>query len=114
MAYKQFQRNLSSEFIDALNELYDQPSSWWKSVADDTDLYVAIRNGYLSVYLDGQSLLKVEYKRAPGGGKEVQCKIHKKYLLVPSEDDKRNYARLAKENQTISAANIRNLGDFIK
>ncbi len=54
-----FQRTLDQEFIDALNRLHDQPSSWWRKLVDSPDVFLAIRNNCINAYSRGMSIGKI-------------------------------------------------------
>lgn len=74
-----FKRGIRNDaFMEALRQLASQ-ESWWREVLQDSDLIIAIRNEYLNVYWQRQSLFKVSYE----GGK-VCAETHPKYLLDPS------------------------------
>ena len=78
MAKPTFSRGLRVEFVEALNELYDQPGSWWRRLVDDQGLFLAVRDNYVNVYWLGCSLLRL--KPQAGG---VFGEVHYKYLLRP-------------------------------
>lgn len=73
----QFKRGLSPDFVRRLNEEYES-GGWWKHIADDDQLFVAIRNQYLNVYWKGNSLLELRLN-----GSDLVGLIHYKYLLRP-------------------------------
>ena len=60
MAKPTFSRGLRVEFVEALNELYDQPGSWWRRLVDDQGLFLAVRDNYVNVYWLGCSLLRLK------------------------------------------------------
>jgi len=72
-----FRRGLSPSFVERLNEEYKR-EGWWKAIADDRELFVAIRDDYLNVYWKGNSLLKL-WK----DGDALVGQVHYKYLLRP-------------------------------
>lgn len=74
-----FNRDLVDGFVDALNAAYSGDSGWWRNLADDPDIFVAIRGGYLNAYYKGNSLMRLNLK----GGK-LCGDIHYKYLLKPT------------------------------
>jgi len=61
-----FTRHLGDPFVDALNDCYQREGSWWRRIADDPDVFIAIRDGYLNVYVSGGSLLRVSHTRSEG------------------------------------------------
>ena len=52
-----FDRGLDKAFVQELNKQYDQDDGW-RGFVDDSDLYLAIRGGYINIYYRGCSLLK--------------------------------------------------------
>lgn len=83
----QFSRGISPEFVSRLNAEYEA-GGWWRSIADDQDLFVAIRKDYINVYLNGNSLLKLKLE-----GGDLVGETHYKYLLAP--ESKQPYIRMA-------------------
>lgn len=73
----QFKRGISQQFVDRLNAEY-KAGGWWRAIADDRELFVAIRKDYLNVYLNGNSLLKLWQE-----GNQLVGETHYKYLLAP-------------------------------
>lgn len=75
-----FKRGITnSEFIKALNNLYSDKTSFWYKIVNDNDLFIAIRDEYLSVYFKGQSLCKLSFHEGV-----IKGETHKKYLGVCS------------------------------
>lgn len=73
----EFKRGIKDEkFINALNELYNDKSSFWHMMVDDKELFIAIRNEYLNVYYKGQSICRLYYKNIIRGA------THRKYLGI--------------------------------
>ena len=75
-----FDRGLDDEFVKALNCEYAK-GGWWRTMVDDKDLFVAIRDNKVNVYYRGCSLAEV---RMESGA--VVGRTHYKYLLRPSLD----------------------------
>ena len=69
-----FNRTLKPAFVAALKA---QP--WWGAIADDRNLFIAVRDGYINVYYRGCSLALIRYS---GNSPEVQ--VHYKYLVPPA------------------------------
>ena len=80
MTQTNFRRGLDQEFVEKLNELYDQSDSWWRALVDDDKLFLAVRDNYINVYYLGCSLLKLTWKPKTG---DVVGKTHYKFLLQP-------------------------------
>ena len=80
MARNTFSRGLDSKTIHFLNDMYNA-GGWWRNFVDDTDSFLAIRDNYVSIYYQGNSILKLEWKKRK---RTVVGKIHYKYLLRPS------------------------------
>ncbi len=74
-----FKHGLDDDFIAALQELSTR-ASWFRDVLSDDDLIVAIRDNYLNVYADGQSLFLARWDRASSS---VVVSTHPKYLVDP-------------------------------
>ena len=70
-----FNRGVNDAFARRLNAEYDT-CRWWKLLASDTDLFIAIRDAFIEIYWNGNSLLKIELH-----GDRIVGEIHYKYLL---------------------------------
>lgn len=77
MILGEFKKGLSDAFIGELERIA-ATASWWNDVLHDRDLIIGVRNEYLNVYWQGQSIFRVAYD----GGK-VRVSTHPKYLLNP-------------------------------
>lgn len=69
------------DFREALEALAQQ-DGWWRDVLADPSLIIGVRDEYLNVYWQGQSIFKVSFK----GGKATAT-THEKYLLNPDLKD---------------------------
>lgn len=69
-----FNRGVSKEFVQTLKK-------WghWEEILDDSDLFIAIRDGYVNVYYQGCSIFRISYKN---GG--LVPETHYKYLVSPN------------------------------
>jgi hypothetical protein len=77
-----FKRGIRGEpFLNALEALAQQ-DGWWKDVLADKSLIIGIRDEYLNVYWQGQSIFRVSFK-----GNKVAASTHEKYLLNPDLKD---------------------------
>ena len=72
-----FNHGIESRFVNRLNAEYER-GGWWRALASDPDLFIAIRDGYLNVYKGGNSLLKLTLD-----GDRLAGETHYKYLLRP-------------------------------
>lgn len=81
-----FKRGLDQNFVDLLNEMYNEPGGWWRKFVKDEELFLAIRNNYINVYYRGNNLLKLE-RQGRGRNRTIVGKIHYKYLLQPRVDE---------------------------
>ncbi len=95
-----FSHVIGVPFVDRLNREYSL-DGWWKAIADDRELFVAIRDGYLNVYWKGNSLVKLRFE-----GGELIGETHYKYLLRP-EVETQTYVRI--ENGETKLASPENL-----
>lgn len=75
-----FDRAFPKPWMDILKE---RPA-WWQDVLDyrfedvsgvEQPLFLAVRNGYLNAYVEGQSVLKVQFD-----GSALKAQIHHKYI----------------------------------
>lgn len=73
-----FRRGLKPEFIDLLNKAYDN-GGWWRDILNDNDLHIGIRDNYLNVYYQGNSLFLLT------GSGGLSGHTHYKYLLDPTK-----------------------------
>ena len=80
MTKAEFNRTLPDGFLGALNAAYSAESGWWRNLADDPHIFIAIRNGYLNAYYKGNSVMRLNL--GPGG--QLRGSTHYKYLLKPS------------------------------
>jgi hypothetical protein len=95
-----FRRGLSPDAFRALAAMAEDPSdNWWKDLlalwspsgasAGSRPLRLAVRDGYLNLYLRGQSIAKVGFNRRAGPFAEV----HVKYAFADAREQ--TYARLS-------------------
>jgi hypothetical protein len=89
---KTFGRDFPKPGLAALEE---RPA-WWQHLLDArfTDagggkrpLFLAVRDGYLNAYVEGQSISKIEFKAA-SGPLALRAAIHHKYVLEKAEGQK--------------------------
>ena len=85
-----FKRGISNEhFISMLQAEKSNPNSYWNSLINDRDLFVAIRNEYLNVYYRGQSVCKLMCIKSNFSKQHfITGYIHNKYIGI----DKASYA----------------------
>jgi len=72
---------VSDAFLDNLNKLALQDSSWWRDVLTRDDVFIAVRNKSLDVYYRGASIFQI---RDVGNG-TVKPNTHIKYLVRQQE-----------------------------
>jgi hypothetical protein len=90
-----FVRSLPREVRDELKKLADsaQPN-WWQEIQRNADLHVAVRENYLNVYTNGQSVFKIALDpAAPVTQPQLLMSTHYKYLLKPNMPSKQRYAK---------------------
>jgi len=76
---KKFTRGITDKaFISALNNLLSNKTSFWYKIVHDKDLFIAIRNNFISVYYRGNSICKLSYKKG-----DIIGSTHYKFLLNP-------------------------------
>lgn len=78
-----FKRGITkNNFIDKLNILNDDRSSYWHKMVNDKDLFIAVRNEYISVYYRGNSICELHFDNS-----KIVGRTHYKYLLRPDLND---------------------------
>lgn len=70
-----FKRGLNEAFVNYLNEEYEK-AGWWRRVLDARNLFIGIRDNYLNVYYQGNSILLLTLDRG-----QLVGKTHYKFLL---------------------------------
>ena len=72
-----------------MDVLRKERPAWWQDILDykfedvsraQQPLFLAVRNGYLNAYVEGQSVLKVQFK-----GTKLNAEIHHKYVADGAE-----------------------------
>src|SRR5262245_57949611 len=72
-----FKRGISEKFVDALRSLAGK-ESWWRDVVYDSSLIIGVRDRYLNVYWQGQSIFRISMS-----GETIVASTHPKYLIDP-------------------------------
>ena len=87
MARNYFDLNINAPLFTELAQL----SEWWKRILNDKTLYVNIRKGNrINVYYHGASVMELSINR----DKNIQGKIHSKYILFQeTQTDKNGYRK---------------------
>jgi hypothetical protein len=69
-----FNRGVSKEFVQALKK-------WghWEEILNDSDLFVAIRDGHVNIYYQGCSIFKITHRNG-----QLTPETHYKYLVSPN------------------------------
>lgn len=75
-----FKRGLGPDLVRVLEEEYNR-LSWWYAMANDPELFIAIRDEYLNVYWKGNSLLKLFLQDG-----RLVGEVHYKYMLRPKSN----------------------------
>lgn len=78
---QRFNRGLSNDFVEAVNEEYGK-GGWWRNLVDDRKTFLAIRDDYVNVYYRGCSLLLLRLNE-----NRLEGSVAYKYLLRPSAPD---------------------------
>lgn len=74
-----FERGITNRaFLDALNVLRKDPTSFWSKMVDDKALFIAIRKESINVYFQGNSLAKITYDKG-----KIKCTTHYKFVINP-------------------------------
>ena len=87
MARNYFDLNINAPLFTELAQLPE----WWKRILNDKTLYVNIRKGNrINVYYHGASVMELSINR----DKNIQGKIHSKYILFQeTQTDKNSYRK---------------------
>ena len=87
MARNYFDLNINAPLFTELSKLPE----WWKRILNDKTLYVNIRKGNrINVYYHGASVMELSINR----DKNIQGKIHSKYILFQeTQTDKNGYRK---------------------
>ncbi len=87
-----FGRALSDEAMKVAGKLVSEKTGWlpdllanWAPSGSTGMLRIAIRNGYMSFYVKGQSIAKITYNRRD---RKLALRIHKKYVIDSPRDEK--------------------------
>lgn len=101
-----FRRSLNDGFIEALNDLHKK-GSWWKTLVERKDVFLAIRDNCINAYCNGGSLAQIKWD-----GKKVLLKVHEEYLTLRSENKKNRYILLTAD-KTITRKMICTPKDYL-
>lgn len=102
-----FTRTLRPSFITSLNKLYDSEKSWWRTIVDDKDIFILIRNNEVRVQASGGLLLQINQDSQ----NNLICRMHEEYLSLRSE--KNPYVTL-EEMSTAPIKRVEGLKGFVK
>jgi hypothetical protein len=75
-----FNRTLKPEFINSLNELYKDKNSWWRTIVDDKDVFILIRNNQIRAQVSGGLLLEI----SQNAQKKLMCRMSDLFLTLHS------------------------------
>jgi len=89
-----FTRTLKPEFIDTLNELYEDKNSWWRTIVDDKDVFILIRNNQIRAQVSGGLLLEINQNAQ----RKLICKMSDLFLSLHSGE-----VRYVKIDETTTA-----------
>jgi hypothetical protein len=78
--FMKFTRILKPQFIAALNELYKDKNSWWRTIVDDKDVFILIRNNQLRAQVSGGLLLEIRHKAR----RKLICRMSDLFLTLHS------------------------------
>ncbi|MGL1921250.1 MAG: hypothetical protein OCD03_09485 [Hyphomicrobiales bacterium] len=91
-----FNRYLSDNFLNALEELSEaKPSNWWQDVLADKDLVIAVRTNNLDVYYKGMSIFNIKLisgRVVPATNLKYLTQIEDTRIQL-SEDNNFNYTQ---------------------
>src|SRR5688572_23847210 len=102
-----FKRHLDAGFIDQLNLLYKDPTSWWSTLVNDRDVFIAIRNNWINAYCGGASLARIGWSGA------LQFRVHRAYLVLPPRGQGDSYIDLLHDGNKLAANLIDSEAKFV-
>jgi hypothetical protein len=76
----------SKELGEELRDCLQRETTWWPDVKKHPDLAIAVRNKYLNVYSNGQSIFKVGTRSG-----NLWAETHYKYLLSQATPEYRSF-----------------------
>lgn len=106
---KEFKRGIHNpDFINALNDLRKVHGSFWDQMVNDPELFIGIRDEYLNVYYNGQSVCLLKFDKK---SRSIIGFTHNKYL----GNDQSGYVESYNEIRNIHGlSNIANLKALVK
>jgi len=84
-----FDRYLAPEFVEALNDLYTNRSSWWHQLANDGTVFLAVRRNAINAYVNGGSVGRVRWD-----GRAIALWVNRAYLVFADGAQRDRYANL--------------------
>ena len=102
-----FSRTLRPSFIAVLNDFYAREKSWWRTIVDDKDIFILIRNNEVRVQANGGLFLQVNQDAQ----NNIICKMHEDYLSLRSE---KNPYVVLEETSSGPIQRVEGLNGFVK
>jgi hypothetical protein len=106
-----FARHLDPGFIAALNQLHEDKSSWWHTLTNDPDVFLAVRENAINAYVNGGSIGRIQW-----AGQKVHLQVNRAYLVFPApktKTDKSNYVDLLASSEPPKAIVISDPSAFV-
>ncbi len=103
-----FDRNLDKKFIAALNHLHDDATSWWHILAEDSEVFLAVRHNAINAYARGGSVGRILWD-----GRAIHLHVNRAYLAFPAKDDGAAYVDLLAPGNPLAVTIITNVSDFV-
>lgn len=104
-----FSRHLDDAFVRELNRLYKEKTTWWNKLADDPNVFIAIRNNSLNAYVYGGSIGKITWHKP-----SVALTVHRAYLVFPGGAGENPYTNLLDPGTAPKAIVIKDIDDYVK
>jgi len=84
-----FVRDLDPTFVASLNRLHEDTGSWWHRLANDPEVFLAVRNNAINAYANGGSVGRIRWD-----GNTIKLLVHHAYLVFPDRAAQAPYVDL--------------------
>jgi hypothetical protein len=104
-----FVRHLDPAFVESLNEYHKDNGSWWHELANDPEVFLAVRNNAVNAYVNGGSIGRICWD-----GKAIALRVNHAYLVFPVRATKDHYVDLLNPVNPPTPLTVTNAEDFTK
>lgn len=104
-----FVRSLDPKVVNALNELSLEEGNWWKTLVEDSRVFIAVRRNELNAYFGGASLGRIAWKK-----RALSFRVHVEYLVFADRDRKDMYFDFLQESEFPKSVIVKDTQDYVK